>query len=90
MGSLNAYVSRKSPKTHKRYGVTGNTFVAAVEFGDKLRAKTILTGGASSDPASPHYTDQVNGYINGTYKEIYFYKDDVYKHAEKVYHPGDQ
>lgn len=90
MGSLNAYVSKKSPKTHKRYGVTGNTFVAAVEFGDKLRAKTILTGGASSDPASPHYTDQVNGYINGTYKEIYFYKDDVYKHAEKIYHPGDK
>ncbi|QJW89616.1 penicillin acylase family protein [Spirosoma taeanense] len=90
MGSLNAYVSRKAPKTHKRYGVTGNTFVAAVEFGDRLRAKTILTGGASSDPASAHYTDQVNGYINGTYKEIYFYKDDVYKHAEKIYHPGDK
>ncbi|MBD2756484.1 penicillin acylase family protein [Spirosoma validum] len=90
MGSLNAYVSKKSPKTHKRYGITGNTFVAAVEFGDKLRAKTILTGGASSDPNSPHYIDQVNGYINGQYKEIYFYKDDVYKHAEKIYHPGDK
>jgi acyl-homoserine lactone acylase PvdQ len=90
MGSLNAYVSRKTPKTHKRYGITGNTFVAAVEFGDKLRAKTILTGGASSDPASPHYTDQVRGYIDGAYKEIYFYKDDVYKHAKKIYHPGDK
>jgi acyl-homoserine lactone acylase PvdQ len=90
MGSLNAYVSRKTPKTHKRYGITGNTFVAVVEFGDKLRAKTILTGGASSDPASPHYTDQVRGYIDGAYKEIYFYKDDVYKHAKKIYHPGDK
>ncbi|MCX6218536.1 penicillin acylase family protein [Spirosoma sp.] len=90
MGSLNAYVSRKTPKTHKRYGITGNTFVAAVEFGDKLRAKTILTGGASTDPSSPHYLDQVKGYINGTYKEIYFYKDEVYKHAEKIYHPGDK
>jgi acyl-homoserine lactone acylase PvdQ len=90
MGSLNAYVSKKATKTHKRYGITGNTFVAAVEFGDKLRAKTILTGGASSDPASPHYLDQVRGYINGQYKEIYFYKDEVYKHAEKIYHPGDK
>lgn len=90
MGSLNAYVSKKAAKTHKRYGITGNTFVAAVEFGDKLRAKTILTGGASSDPNSPHYLDQVKGYINGEYKEIYFYKDDVYKHAEKIYHPGDK
>ncbi|MFT4030817.1 MAG: penicillin acylase family protein [Siphonobacter sp.] len=90
MGSLNAYVSRKTPQTHKRYGITGNTFVAAVEFGDKLRAKTILTGGASSDPDSPHFTDQVKGYIDGTYKEIYFYKDDVLKHVEKRYHPGDK
>lgn len=90
MGSLNAYVSRKAPKTHKRYGITGNTFVAAVEFGDKLRAKTILTGGSSSDPVSPHYLDQVSGYITGQYKEIYFYKDDVYNHVEKIYHPGDK
>ncbi|MDR6197444.1 penicillin acylase family protein [Siphonobacter sp. SORGH_AS_0500] len=90
MGSLNAYVSRKMPQTHKRYGVTGNTFVAAVEFGDKLRAKTILTGGSSSDPRSPHYTDQVRGYIDGTYKEIYFYKEDVLKHVEKKYRPGDK
>lgn len=90
MGSLNAYVSRKSPKTKNRYGVTGNTFVAAVDFGKKLTAKTILTGGASTDPLSPHFTDQVNGYINHQYKEAFFYKKDVMKHMEKRYHPGDR
>ncbi|MFD2938275.1 penicillin acylase family protein [Spirosoma flavum] len=89
MGSLNAYVSRKSPQTKKRYGITGNTFVAVIEFGDRLNAKTILTGGSSTDPSSPHFSDQVNGYINGTYKDIFFYKKDVYQHAEKVYHPGE-
>ena len=89
LGSLNAYVSKKTPETKKRYGVTGNTFVAVVEFGKELKAKTILTGGASSDPNSPHFTDQVNGYINHQYKDITFYKKDVRKNAEKTYHPGE-
>ena len=89
MGSLNAYVSKKAPKTQKRYGVTGNTFAAVVEFGKTVKGKSILTGGSSSDPASPHFTDQVDGYVKGNYKEIIFYKKEVLKTAEKTYHPGE-
>lgn len=89
LGSLNAYVSKKGPKTKERYGITGNTFVAVVEFGKELKAKTILTGGSSSDPSSPHFTDQVDGYINHKYKDIKFYKKDVLNGAEKTYHPGE-
>lgn len=89
LGSLNAYVSKKSPDSKKRYGLTGNTFVAVVEFGKELKAKTILTGGSSSDPKSPHFTDQVDGYINHQYKDIFFYKKDVLANAEKTYHPGE-
>lgn len=90
MGSLNAYVSRKAEGTKRRYGITGNTFVAVVEFGERLTGKSILTGGASTDPASPHFTDQVAGYIAGDYKEILFYKEDVMKGAERSYHPGEK
>ncbi|MEJ7738751.1 MAG: penicillin acylase family protein [Chitinophagaceae bacterium] len=89
LGALNAYVSKKTPDTKKRYGVTGNTFVAVVEFGKKLKAKSILTGGASSDPNSPHFTDQVDGYIKHKYKDILFYKKEVRKGAERTYHPGE-
>lgn len=89
MGSLNAYVSKKAKNTKRRYGISGNTFVAAVSFGKKLTGKTIITGGASSDPSSPHFTDQANGYINGNYKPLLFYKADVMKNKEKVYHPGE-
>jgi len=28
-------------------------------------------------------------YIDGKFKDVLFYKDDVMKHAEKVYHPGE-
>ncbi|MBE7169111.1 MAG: penicillin acylase family protein [Williamsia sp.] len=90
LGSLNAFVSKKGPKTKNRYGITGNTFVAVVDFGKKLTAKTILTGGASSNPLSPHFSDQVEGYINHHYKEAFFYKKDVMKNAEKIYHPGEE
>lgn len=87
-GSLPSFVSRRS-NTKKRYGYSGNSFVAAVEFGKKLKAKTIVTGGESFDPSSKHYTDQAQGYIEGTFKDIRFYKDDVLKNAERVYRPGE-
>ncbi|QDK79997.1 penicillin acylase family protein [Spirosoma sp. KCTC 42546] len=89
MGSLNAYVSKKGPQTQKRYGITGNTFAAVVEFGKTVKGKSILTGGSSSDPNSSHFTDQVDGYRKGVYKDILFYKKDVMATAEKTYHPGE-
>ena len=90
MGSLNAYVSKKGKETKKRYGASGNTFVAVVSFGKKLNGKSILTGGSSSDAASPHFTDQANGYLNHQYKPILFYKEDVLKNKETIYHPGEE
>jgi acyl-homoserine-lactone acylase len=85
-GQLPSFVSRPV-NTKKRYGSSGNSFIAAVEFGPKVKAKSIITGGQSFDPQSPHFTDQAEGYINGKFKDILFYKADVLKHAERVYHP---
>jgi acyl-homoserine-lactone acylase len=48
-----------------------------------------MTGGQSADPQSTHFTDQANGYLNGKFKDVLFYKADVLKHAEKTYHPGE-
>jgi acyl-homoserine lactone acylase PvdQ len=88
-GSLPSYSSRRA-NTVKRYGVHGNSFVAAVEFGGKgkLKAKSILVSGESFDPASKHFTDQAEGYLNGRFKDVYFYKTDVLKHAVRTYKPG--
>lgn len=87
-GSLPSFVSRRTG-TKNRYGYSGNSFVAAVEFGKRLKAKTILTGGESFDPSSPHYTDQAEGFLTGRFKDINFYKEDVLKKAERSYHPGE-
>lgn len=87
-GSLPSFISRRID-TKKRYGVSGNSFVAAVEFGKRVKAKTIMTGGESFDPASRHYTDQAAGFVEGKFKDINFYKEDVLKKARRSYYPGE-
>ncbi len=89
-GALPSFVSRVMPGTSKRYGVSGNSFIAAVEFGKRVVARTIVTGGESSDPASPHFTDQAAMYLTGQFKEVLFYPEDVQAGAAATYHPGDK
>ena len=88
-GMLPAYNSRYYSGTKKRYGVSGNSFICAVEFGKKIKAKSLLAGGESGDPSSPHFKDQLEMYSKGKFKDVLFYKEDVLKHAEKKYHPGE-
>ncbi|WEF34845.1 acylase [Pseudoduganella chitinolytica] len=87
-GALAAF-GMTSPQTTRRiYGERGNSFVAAVEFGPRVRAKSILAGGQSGDPKSPHFTDQAEMYARGQFKDVLFYKEDVLKNLERQYHPG--
>jgi acyl-homoserine-lactone acylase len=88
-GSLAAYGSRKHPGTKKMYGYVGNSFVAAVEFGKKVKAKSVLAGGVSNSPSSPHFTDQAGIYCEGKFKDVLFYREDVMKKAQRTYHPGE-
>ncbi len=89
-GSLAAYGSRKFPGTKKMYGYVGNSFVAVVEFGKKVKARTVVTGGASADPSSPHFNDQGEMYAQFRFKDVLFYPEDLKGNTEKVYHPGEQ
>ena len=50
--------------------------------GNKLNAKSILTGGSSSNPKSKHFVDQASGYINHQFKTVNFYRDQVLKNKE--------
>jgi acyl-homoserine-lactone acylase len=87
-GSLPAFAARRFKNTNKRYGVAGNSFIACVEFGKRVKAKSVITGGQSFDPMSRHYADQAQMYLDGNFKDVLFYKEDVMKHVEKSYHPG--
>ncbi|MDP9229295.1 MAG: penicillin acylase family protein, partial [Bacteroidota bacterium] len=88
-GMLPAYNSQSYPGTNKRYGVSGNSFICVVEFSKKIKAKSLLAGGESGHSSSNHFNDQSLMYTKGQFKEVLFYKDDVLKHVEKSYHPGE-
>jgi acyl-homoserine-lactone acylase len=88
-GMLPSYTARYFPGTKKRYGVNGNSFICAVEFGEKVKAKSLLAGGQSGDIHSRHFFDQGEMYTQGKFKDVLFYKEDVLKKAERTYHPGE-
>jgi acyl-homoserine-lactone acylase len=87
-GSLASFGARRYPDTRKYYGNTGNSFVAVVEFGDRVHARAVTAGGESSDPASRHFNDQAERYASGNFREVYFYPDQLAGHVERKYHPG--
>ncbi len=88
-GSLASFGSRSYPGTNRLYGTSGNSFVAAVEFGEKVRAKAVTVGGLSSDPTSPHFDDQAALYTEGRFRDVLFYPEQVDANLERVYHPGE-
>ncbi|HVD60149.1 MAG TPA: penicillin acylase family protein, partial [Gemmatimonadaceae bacterium] len=88
-GSLASFASRAYPSTKKWYGTSGNSFVAAVEFGDRVRARAVTAGGESGDPSSPHFNDEASRYATGNLRDVYFYRSDLKGHIERQYHPGE-
>ena len=88
-GALASFGTRHGENTKRIYGVGGNSFVAVVEFGDKVKAKTLLAGGQSSDPASVHFDDQAQRYADAQFKTVAYYKEDVLKRAVSTYRPGE-
>lgn len=88
-GALASFGARRYPGTRRIYGTAGNSFVAVVEFGDRVRAKSMLAGGQSGDPSSPHFDDQAQRYVDRAFKDVAYYKEDVEARAKRTYHPGE-
>jgi acyl-homoserine-lactone acylase len=88
-GSLAAFVAQKNTGTKKRFGRYGNSFVAAIEFGDSVHARAVTAGGESGDPKSRHFNDQAERYSKGDLREVYFYRSQLVGHTEREYHPGE-
>jgi len=88
-GSLASFGARPYPGTKKWYGTSGNSFVAVVDFGEKVRARAVTAGGESGNPASPHFNDEAPRYSTGDLREVYFYPAQLKGHTEREYHPGN-
>ena len=87
-GSLAAFGARPYAGTKKWYGTGGNSFVAVVEFGEKVRARAVTAGGESGHPQSRHFNDQVERYTTGNLRDVYYYPEQLEGHTERRYHPG--
>ena len=88
-GSLASFGAPLSAGNRRRYGTSGNSFVAVVEFGDSLRAMAVTAGGESGHPDSPHFNDQAERYASGNLRDVYFYRAQLKGHTERQYHPGE-
>lgn len=88
-GSLASFAARQYPGTKRIYGSSGNSFVAAIDFGPRIVARAITAGGESGDPHSPHFRDEAERYATGNLRTVYFYPDQLKGHTERVYHPGE-
>ena len=88
-GSLASFGARPYPGTRKWYGTSGNSFVAVVEFGPKIRTRAVTAGGESGHPSSPHFDDEAERYSIGNLREVYFYRSQLEGHIDRLYHPGN-
>ena len=88
-GSLASFGARQYPNTKKWYGTSGNSFVAVVEFGPKVRARAVTAGGESGNPLSRHFNDEAERYATGNLREVYYYRSQLQGHTERTYHPGE-
>jgi len=88
-GSLASFGAKRHPGTTRYYGTSGNSFVAIVEFGQRVRARAVTAGGESGNTASKHFNDQADRYATGNLREVYFYPDQLTGHTERNYRPGE-
>ncbi|MFT3976526.1 MAG: penicillin acylase family protein [Sphingomonas bacterium] len=89
-GTLASFGAKRWPGTKRYYGTSGNSFVAIVEFGPRVKATAVMAGGQSGDVKSPHFADQIRRYADGALRPVYFYPDELKGHVERQYRPGDK
>jgi len=60
--------------------LSGDTFVAAVEFGPRLKAQALMTYGNASEPGLPPPDDQLRLFAARRLRDVLYYPEDIARH----------
>ncbi len=78
-------------KDGKRRTFVGESYIQLVKYSkDTLEIETVNAYGASSKPNSPHYTDQMQMFVDKKLKPMTLDRQQIFQNAQQVYHPGQK
>jgi len=85
-GSVGVFrVASATPAADGRMQVrAGDSWVAVIEFGPKVKAKVLLSYGNATQPGSPHFGDQLELFSRKEMRDAWFYRPDIEQHLEKI------
>lgn len=76
----------KNSKTGPLAVAGGDTFVAVVEFGERVKAVGLLAYGNSDTAEAPANKEQLELFSKGQLRPIWFYRDEVERNAARTDH----
>jgi acyl-homoserine-lactone acylase len=62
--------------------VAGDTYIAAIEFSNPLRAKVLTAYGNATQPGSPHVGDQLSLYARNELRSVWRDRQEIEAHLE--------
>ena len=78
-------------KDGKRKTYVGDSYIELVRYSkDSVQIESVNAFGASAKPESPHYTDQMQMFVDQKLKPMTLDKESIYKNAERIYHPAKE
>jgi acyl-homoserine-lactone acylase len=78
-------VAGASPVDDKTFQIDGgDSWVGVIEFGEKIRAKVLMSYGNSSQEGDPHSGDQLKYFSEKKLRDAYFYPAEVKKHKVRA------
>lgn len=83
-----AALSARKQKDGRLRARAGDSYIEMARFSKNgVEIETINAFGASAKPDSPHYTDQMEMYVNQKLKPMTLDKETIFREAKRVYHP---
>jgi acyl-homoserine-lactone acylase len=74
---------QQNKQNNKNYAYFGDSYVAVIEFGKKVKAQVLLSYGNASNPDSKHFGDQLQLLSEKKLRTALLTREDILKNIEK-------